>query len=215
MKSVKLFSILIPFLFFLTLTAAGFEGSITFVKQTLYDTTYSTFLVKDNLVRIDEKNTKRQVLQSVIVDIQKQNITALCPSQKLYTNVKKNTVTGTASDGVQIIKTKNYKYIDGFKCYQWRVRNVNLNSEISYWVCESGFDFFNSVVALLSKTDDYSKYCNNFDKVPQNSGFFPIMTVERTLLRDEKMTINVQHISHRPVDDKMFKIPSNYKYFRS
>jgi hypothetical protein len=205
---------IIFFIYFQKSAASDFEGNITLVKQTFYDTTYLTFTVKDKLVRIDEKNAKYQVMQSLIIDTEHKNITALSPSQKLYTTIQKIKDVPNLQSGFVIIKTENFKYIEGYKCFLWRVRNSNLNLEISFWVFESNFGFFNDVIALLSQTEDYSRYCLYFNQIPDTRGFFPMLMVEKTLLRDEKMKVTVQHINRKKVDDKQFQIPGEYKYLR-
>jgi hypothetical protein len=215
MKSTKLFLTLIALLIFHKFATAGFEGNITFVKQTIYDTTYSVYSVKNNLVRIDQHNARHQIVQTMIVDIQNENIVALCPTLKLYTKLRKNANNHIVTSEFQATKTKNYKYIDGYKCFQWLVRNRRINSEVSFWVVESDFDFFKSVATLLGKTEDYSSFCSYYDQIPKTNGFFPIMIVERTLVRDEKMRVSVQRINRCRVDEKTFKIPRDYKYMRS
>jgi hypothetical protein len=195
-------------------TAMGFEGSITLVKQTCYDTFYYSFTVKDNWVRIDEKNAQAQVMQSLIIDTRDKSITALSPSQKLYTSIVKMNDEPTVQKDFSVLKTDNYKYIDGHKCYLWRLRNPNLNMEVSFWVFESDFSFFNDVVSILSHTEDYSRFCLYFDRVPQNKGFFPMLTVEKTLLRDEKMKVTVHSIVRKKIDARLFQVPREYKYLR-
>lgn len=198
------------------LYASDFEGNITFVKETLYDTSYLTFSVKQNLVRLDERNSKQQILQSLIIDIKTKNIIALSPALKLYTTIQKhiNDVSEQKKDFI-FVKTENYKYINGFKCLQWRMRNQELNCEVSYWVNEGDFSFLGEVFQLLGRTEDYAKYCLYFDQIPQTNGYFPVMMVERTLLRDEKLKFSLQNITTKKVDDQIFSIPKEYKYLRS
>jgi hypothetical protein len=196
--------------------ASDFEGRITFIKETLYDTTIFTFTVKENLVRIDERNSKQQILQSLIVDIETKKITALSPSLKLYTTIKKHSHREKEKQQDFIcLKTTNFKYINGYKCYQWRMRNQGLNCEISYWVSGGNLNVINEVFQLLSGTDDYAKYCLYFDQIPQSNGYFPVMIVERTLLRDKKFQFFIQDINTKKIDDQLFNIPKGYKYLRS
>ena len=202
------------FLCILNLSANGFEGNITIVKQTFYDTTYYTFTVKERLVRIDEKNVNHQIMQSLIIDLQNKKITALSPSQKLFTNIQKFSHTPNSQKDFTVVKSENYKYIDGQKCFLWRVRNPNLNMEMSFWVFESDFSFYNEVISLLGQTEDYSKYCLYFDQIPNSQGYFPMLMVEKTLLRDERMKVSVQQINRKKVDSRSFLIPSEYKYLR-
>ncbi len=201
-------------LFILNSSASGFEGNITLVKQTFYDTTYLTFTVKEKLVRIDEKNAKYEVIQSLIIDLQGKKITALSPSQKLFTTIQKFNEGSNSQKDYTVIKSENFKYIEGKKCFLWRVRNSNLNMEISFWVFESDFSFFNEVISLLSHNQDYSRFCLYFDQIPNTQGYFPMLMVEKTLLRDEKMKVTVQHINRRKVDSRLFIVPSEYKCMR-
>ena len=153
-------------------------------------------------------------MQSLIIDLEGKKITALSPSQKLFTTIQKfNTVPNSQKD-YTVVKSENFKNIDGQKCYLWRVRNLNLNLEISFWVFESDFSFFNEVIGLLSCTEDYSRFCLNFNQIPNTQGFFPMLMVEKTLLRDEKMKISVQHIDRKKVDGRLFRIPNEYKCLR-
>jgi hypothetical protein len=194
--------------------ASGFEGNITLVKQTFYDTTYYIFTVKDRLVRIDERNTKKEVMQSLIINLNNKSITALSPSQKLFTSIQKLNDTPEYQKDFTVIKSENFKYIDGHKCYLWRVRNKSLNMETSFWVFESDLNFFSDVTGLLSRTQDYSQLSLYFDLIPNSQGYFPMLMVEKTLLRDEKMKVSVQQITRKKVDDKIFAIPSTYRCLR-
>lgn len=151
-------------------TPVEFEGVINLTKQTMYDTTLISFIVKHNMVRIDEKNTRNEIIQSLIINTSAKIITALSPSQKLYTNIYKNRASQLGD--IKIIKTTNFKYINGYKCTLWRVRNNTLNTEVSLWVCTENFTFYSEVMNLLSKTEDYSKYCNYFNMIPGNSEYF-------------------------------------------
>jgi hypothetical protein len=201
-------------LFITNSIASGFEGNITFVKQTFYDTTYYIFTVKDRLVRIDEKSAKSEVMQSLIIDLNKKNITALSPSQKLFTNIQKFSDTPDSQKDFTVIKSENFKIIDGRKCYLWRVRSKSLNMETSFWVFDSSFGFFSEVIGLLSLTQDYSRFCLYFDQIPGSQGYFPMLMVEKTLLREEKMKVLVQQINRKKVDEKSFSIPKGYRCLR-
>lgn len=165
-------------------------------------------------MRIDEKDAQHQVVQSLIIDIQNRNITVLSPSQKLYTTIQKINDHPAVQNDFSIIKTANFKYIDGYKCFLWRLRNTNLNTDVSFWVFESDLVFFSDVISILSQTEDYSRFCFYFDKIPGNKGFFPMLTEEKTLLRDEKMKVIVNNIVRKKIDAGLFKVPSEYKYLR-
>ncbi|MCH7657168.1 MAG: hypothetical protein IIB05_02460 [Bacteroidetes bacterium] len=42
--------------------------------------------------------------------------------------------------------------IFNYKCYQWRVRNKEKNTEVAYWVFNDDFNFFND---LFKIPEDY------------------------------------------------------------
>ena len=196
--------------------ASDFEGNFTFVKETLYDTSYFTFSVKANLVRIDERDSRQQILQTLIVNTTTKSITALSPALKLYTTIEQRIhgVNERKQDFV-CVKTNNYKFINGYKCYQWRMRNQSLNCEVSYWVFDGNLNSLNEVYQLLGRTEDYSKYSLYFDQIPQTIGYCPMMMIERTLLRDEKLKVSLQHIETKKINDQVFNIPKDYKLLRS
>jgi hypothetical protein len=209
--------LIIPFLLiFLILQkskADSFEGNLTITKETFYDTTFYYFSVQDNLIRIDQKNSQKQIIQSLIIDIKKEKITALSPNHKLYTLIDAKRKTQINKNDVVVIPTQNFKIINGYKCFLWRVRNESLNSEVSYWVYNSGYEFFHKAIQLLNGTEDYSNLYNFFSQIDNVNGL-PILSVERTLLREEKVKITITHLSNRKVNPNIFHIPENYKYLR-
>jgi hypothetical protein len=202
-------------LFVCSVNAGIFEGNILFVKQTQHDTVFYSFSVRNNLVRVDERNSRQQIVQSVIINIVSSEVTALSPSMKLYTTLHPQAESIAHSGNVEVTKTQRYKIIDGYKCSQWRLRNKQMNSEITYWVYESEMSFFNKIITLLSRTPEYVRFCNLFDYIPESDGFMPMLTVERSLLRDEKTRVVLQKIDRRKLDHKLFIIPRDYKYLRS
>ena len=68
-----------------SLLAESFEGSITFRKITNSDTTYYTYFVKDNLVRVDEHTKSKKLLNSLLV-----NLFALTPVTRILSRVSVN-----------------------------------------------------------------------------------------------------------------------------
>ncbi len=190
-------------------SSGNFEGTINFVKQTVYDTFFYSYTVKSNLVRIDEKNTSKQIIQSLIIDISARSIIAMSPSHKLYTSIFKNHV--YPYKDVIITKTGVIKIINGYKCQQWKAKNNNFNTEVALWVSNSNFTFYSRVMELLSKTEDYSQLCGYFNLFPGNSGYIPILIIERTMSGDEKSRTSVINIQYMHVNLNVYKIPGDYK----
>ncbi|HEX2935438.1 MAG TPA: DUF4412 domain-containing protein [Bacteroidales bacterium] len=212
-KTVIIFSILITYS--ISLLATDFEGRIILSKQSLYDTTIYEYTVKENHVRIDIKNPQAQIVQSLIIDLEEESITALSPNLRLYTTLKKNSYAKDYDKAeYELIKTPNFKLINGYKCFLWHVRNKRQDSDITFWITELKFDFLPKVVALLSRTDDYNEIINYYIQIELDNNFFPMLIIDRTLLQEEKSKLMVTDILNEPVSDKAFEISKDYKLLR-
>lgn len=205
------FLILITLSLFYSLkgTPGSFEGSMTVIKESCYDTTYFTYLVAQGWIRIEESDSHKNITSIYIINTDKEEVFAVNPSKKLYTKLKSTAPDNTESR-FEIKKTKNSKVINGVKCFLWRVKNREKNTEIAYWVTQSNFDFFDKMVKILNYTDRNLEF---FSQIPQSNGFFPILCVERNLVRDEKMRTSILEINRKPIDTSLFRIPNGYKNF--
>jgi hypothetical protein len=143
-----------------------------------------------------------------LIDILNEKVIALDPARKMYRVLNLNEKNREINrDRFVIKKTENHKEINGIKCYQWRVRNPETNSEIAYWVTHNKLRFMNDVIRLLSQTDRMYAF---FSVISGTDGFFPVLSVERTLLRKERQRITVQKIDKKNIESKLFKIPGSY-----
>jgi hypothetical protein len=191
------------------LNKPAFEGSIKCVQQSKVDTVYYTFYVKENKVRVDEINN-HGVNNSLIFDLDKKTIVALSLQKKLYMNMPITPYVDGDDEKFNIIKSNNSKIINGYKCYQWRVRNTELNTEIAYWVAYDNFEFFEEFLKLWNRRE---KQFSFFLKIPDISGVFPMQQVERTLLRDERSRQEVVSIDKKEIKDDVFSIPADFKNY--
>jgi len=205
---------MINFLFalFLFITAPvnnsdSFEGKIKLVEESNYNTTFYTYTIKNKQIRVDKFDQNHEIIQSMLVNLENEQMIVLSPSKKLYTYQELSRNLNTTNENFEVIKTKNTRLLNGKKCYQWRVRNVEQNTEVTYWVSESNFYFFNDFIKLLNCTEQTFTF---FEKIPNSQGFFPILTVERTLLRKIKKQISVIEINHQKVNDTTFEIPKDF-----
>jgi len=205
---------MINFLFalFLFITAPvnnsdSFEGKIKLVEESNYNTTFYTYTIKNKQIRVDKFDQNHEIIQSMLVNLENEQMIVLSPSKKLYTYQELSRNLNTTNENFEVIKTKNTRLLNGKKCYQWRVRNVEQNTEVTYWVSESNFYFFNDFIKLLNCTERTFTF---FEKIPNSQGFFPILTVERTLLRKIKKQISVIEINHQKVNDTTFEIPKDF-----
>lgn len=189
-----------------SLFSQSFEGKIYFQKKSIADTVYFTYHIKDDLIRIDEYNRFNKLNKSVIFNISEKTIVALNPQKKLYTNIPAPK-SRNSNDNSLITKSNNYRIINGYKCYQWRVKNVSKNTEVAYWVAQHEFKYFDELLRMWHNQDSNLDF---FLELPENDGYMPMLSVERTLLRDEKLRFAVVDIQKINIDDGIFKIPNDY-----
>jgi len=191
--------------------AQEFEGKIFLISNSQFDTLYYTYTVKSKYIKIDEFNKQKRLSKSLIINTETNSIIAINPSKKLYTRIPVPEKQEESDEqGFDVIKTTNFKEINGYKCNLWRVRNKELNTDVSYWVAVDKFSFFDDLIRTLHTND---KYLSFFLKLPNLEGAMPMMSVERTLLRDEKCSLTVLEIDRKKIKDSMFTIPSDYKPF--
>ncbi len=190
-----------------------FEGEIVFVKETLKDTSYFSYKIKGNRVRVDELDRNLNTKNYMIVDINTPLIYAVNPSRKLYTNMPIHPwdFDNAPQSSFQVIKTENYKYLNGYKCNQWRVRNKKEDTEIAYWVASDQFTFFQKLLRLMNISDKNSDY---YLRIPETEGIFPMLSVEMTILRSKKSKLEVININKKNLETTLFEIPGDYKLFQ-
>ncbi len=187
-----------------------FEGRIKIVKQTVYDSCYYYYQVKGELVRIDEFTPDNKLVSSTIINLKEEKIFYINPLQKLYKEVGYVKPIIAPSPNYIVIKTDNTKVVNGFVCYQWRVRNKEKNSEIAYWVTKGAFGFYNDVLKIVANSGNYTDF---FNHIPNTEGYLPILTVENNMVRYEKMRLFVTQVHQEQVNESVFKVPSNYKKY--
>lgn len=176
------------------------------------DTAYVTYNVSKNLIRIDENNNNGILTRSTIVNLGSKTITAIDPQKKLYTDIYPKASSQHAPTDFEINRTGNSKTISGYTCYQWRVRNKKANTEISYWVAENNFNFFEDLLQTLPFTDNPFTF---FLSIPGSDGFLPFDMCERTLLRDIKNKLSVLYIKEQSIEASFFEIPRGYNQLQS
>jgi len=201
---------LLSFLLLITSTNSGvdaFEGKIELIQESYYETSYFTYFVKNEKVRIDKFDSNQNLNQSMLINLESKQVIVLSPSKKLYTKLPVKEDHHDSNDSFIILKTDNSRMVGEYKCYQWRVKNKERNTEVAYWVSQNNFYFFEELVKLLNRTDKTYEF---FEKIPETQGFFPMLSIERTLLRKEKSRLSVVNISDKKVSDNLFAIPSGY-----
>ncbi len=213
MQKSNLFILFVFLVFSLNIFAQqgnGFEGIIKIMKTNKTDTVYLTFQIKAGKVRIDEFNQAHKKEKYTIVDINIPQIIFLKPDKKIYTKISAYRLKADLDTNTQIIKTGNYKYILGEKCFQWRLKIPALNTEITYWVVSEKYIIFNKILSLMD-SDIAGKY---FLSIEGHENVFPMLVVERSMLREWKSQIEVLEIKNTSINNHIFEIPGDYKFFQ-
>ncbi len=188
-----------------------FEGKIKFAKITQTDTTYFFYLVKGDKVKFisfDPCVEEEQLQEYLLFDLTNQKTIAVKPGYKTYIVLQNRPYIPLPSEEFTIIKSRNNKKILGQKCYQWRVKNKKEDTEIAYWVNNKyNYDFFVNLLRLWNRVEKHASY---YLQIPNNEGFFPFLSTERSVVRDFRMKLVVMEISYMPLDDSLFIIPADY-----
>ena len=188
----------------------NFEGVIQFKKETLSDTLFYNYYFKGSTVSIDNYTKTGKILNCKIIDFNKGEIKIVNPKRKLYIQKYVKTKKQFQDTSLSIIKTKNYKYIIGHKCWQWIVKNRNNKSVVSYWVTNKKYNYFNELLIILDDTEKISKY---FSLIKKTTGYIPLLSIERSWLRTRRMSISAEKIINLSIDDSLFEIPDDYEIF--
>jgi len=207
--------LIVGFLFFNPENAASqsFEGSITYMRITYTklseyknraDTTFLTYYVKDDHVRIDEKSKSNELNKFTIVDLNEKSMRVFNPSLKLY--CWKSIVNHRNTFQVDsLIESENTRMINGQLCYQWRI--ITQNEDIQFWVTQKEYKFYQSLIKLAAPNFDEFLYYLIF---PRNNTYFPLLFEKRGRLREPKETIQVMDIKEKSIDMRLFDVPAGY-----
>lgn len=188
-----------------------FNGILEYIEYTPFDTTYFKVYVSNGKVRVDsykDKNSKRTIEKILIYNLKNRDVIVLKPSEKKYRLLNVDVVNRKNTDGCEMILNKNnYKYINGYKCIQYRVKNIKENTDITYWIPEKDFPFYYEMVSMKRSMLRVYKY---FFMLPNYKVAFPMQTVERSLLREEKSSYKVIGLAESKINNHIFDIPGDY-----
>lgn len=191
------------------INAAEFEGKISMIKESCFETCYFNYYISKNNIRIEELNSKKELKGVYLIKLDSEEVFLLLPGKETYTKLKKRRQAHEAQNQYVTKKTGNFKFINGAKCYQWRVKNKARNTEFAYWVIQNDFGFFEKMIKVMNQHDLSWEF---FNRIPDSQGFFPMVSEERNLVRDKRMTTEVLQIKRKRIEPSMFFIPSEYKF---
>jgi hypothetical protein len=186
--------------------AAGFEGKLTIKRINYRDTTYYDYFVKDNLIRIDERNTKGQIQATLLFDLNENTILALNHLRKVYIDYQPVNLNRDYSLSV-VRKTTESKKINGFTCEKWTVSNPSLDTKATFWVTKGEYDFFLSLLHLWKKKDRLTQY---YLQIPASRGYLPVLAEEYYKNGKLKSKLEIVSINKQKIDPSVFQIPEDY-----
>ena len=190
-------------------STSGFEGKVSLLEVTPYDTTKINLYVRGDDVRIEIFDGDNELLRSTLVDLKSREV--ILVSQKEHAYLIPSSQRPYAAN-LTINKSENNKMVDGIKCYQWRVKQSSNRDESAFWVAQIRMDFFDKLLSIYDPTESNIRA---FLKIPEHSGYFPLVYEERTFLRQEKVRIMVKEIKQTKLEKNLFEIPGSYTQIRS
>jgi Domain of unknown function (DUF4412) len=191
--------------------AQSFEGTIEFKKATTIDTTNYVYTIKGNMVRIDEIGTKsRKIEGSFIVDLDAKTMTFLNHDRKLYGD--QPTPAAPIIKGNCVVKKgQNVKNIQGYKCVEYIVTNTDENTQVTYYIADGKFSFFDKLLRQLNRKEKSSSY---YLQIQNIKNMFPMLSFQTDIATGkETMKLEVSKITKKEVDASVFQVPKGYNKF--
>lgn len=190
----------------------SFEGALHYTSLSKYDTLSYTIYVKNDKIRLEEFSAQGELKQIFLFDRKQGSSLLLSPGEKKFMTLSfDEQMVKESKDEYEVLKTANYKVIDGKTCYQWRIKNPAKRAEVTYWVAKGEYDFFQDLSVLLTFKDNcWAFYCH----IPNTDGYMPVVMTERNLVRTEKRRYTLQQIDLKLIKDELFQIPSDYQPLR-
>jgi hypothetical protein len=192
--------------------AQSYEGSIEFRMETSKDTTTNIYYVKGHDVKLDQIGRKSgKVEGSFVFNTETNEIKFVNPVRKVWGEHKSETapvIKGTC------ISTKgtNTKMVQGQKCTEYVVKNVEENTQITYWIVSGKYDFFAPIVKAWNRKDKQSIYFNQIKDLPKGS--MPLLSEEKTISDGKLISkLEVSKMSKGGIDAAKLSIPADYKKF--
>jgi hypothetical protein len=192
------------------LFAQSFEGTIEFKRATDTDTTNYIYYVKGLQIRIDEIGGKSHKAEGTyLVDMDQKTINALNHERKLY--MEQPTPPAPVTKGTFSVKKGTApKNLQGYKCVEYTITNTEDNTQITYWLADGKFSFFEKLLRQLNRKDKSSIY---FLQLPDIKNTFPMLSIQQSLDGKEQVRLEVTKITKKEIDPTMFELPKGYSKF--
>ncbi len=192
--------------------AQSYEGSIEFRMETNKDTTTNIYYVKGNNIKLDQIGKKSgKVEGSFVFDIGANQVKFVNPVRKVWGEHKSET-SPTIKGTCVVTKGTNTKVVQGQKCTDYVVKNIEENTVVTYWITAGKYDFFMPLVKLWNRKDKQSIYFNQIKDLPK--GAMPLLSEEKQISDGKLISkLEVSKLGKGTVDASKLAIPAEYKKF--
>lgn len=192
--------------------AQSFEGSVEFKMETNKDTTTNIYYVKGNDVKLDQIGRKSgKVEGSFVFNLASNEIKYVNPVRKVWGEHKSETMPVVKGTCI-VSKGSGTKTVQGQKCVEYKVKNTDENTEITYWIANGKYDFFVPLVKAWKRKDKQSIYFNQIKDLPKGS--MPLLSEEREISSGDLISkLEVSKLAKMSVDASKLSIPADYKKF--
>lgn len=182
-----------------------FEGEIAFTKKVGNNESQYKYLVKDDLVRIEELDKEGKIKGVMLVNTSKNSVTALNPIRKMYMKVD-NSKNATIPE-VELSKSETSKLLNGYNCKEWTATSKEQDRVITYWLAVDNFHFMVPLLKTLNRRDKQAVF---FLAMSGTEGAFPMLSIEKKTDGTEISRLTVTSISKKTIDASLFEIPKEY-----
>lgn len=191
--------------------ATAFEGTIEFLQTNGIDTSYYTYYVKGDKVKLENFDpVSKNIEGAFLVDLAAKKMTTISPVRKIYFDQPSGTPV-KPSGTVKVDKTAKKQTIQGYNCSETVATDEAEGVSIHYWMAPGHFNFFIGTLQILNRKDKSSEY---FLQIPQTAGMFPMLSTEEDLKGNKKNILKVLKIEKKELKDDTFNIPFGYKEFK-
>lgn len=191
---------------------ANFSGTITFRYMTAKDTSINMYQVSEPMVRLDQFVKQSKALEgSYIFDLKNNTAKFISPRRKMYGDHK--IMKQPNNTGQYTVTNEGGKYmVAGYACSKYIVRNIEQNTEITYYIHLGTFGFFTPLLKLWNRKDLQSVFFLQITGLPR--GAMPMKSEER-LIQNQALvsSLEVIAITNKTLPAETFKIPPSFTKF--
>lgn len=207
-------TLLSTYLFFMVFAAnaQSFSGIIEFKYTTQKDTSTNVYLIKENVVKLDQYGKRNNAVEgSFIFDLKTEEMKWVNPKRKMW-GIQKSETPQVVRGQCIVTKGVNSKKIAGVNCKEYIVRNAEENIVITYWIATNKYDFFIPLLKLWNGKDKQRIYFSQIKDLPPGS--MPLMSEEKQISDSKLLTkLEAIKIENKVPSAESMGVPANFTKF--